>query len=925
MAITLVPFEAFAQTVPKGETAQELHIYQGEEDITNKTGALAATTQGQLTAKDQNGEPLDVTWTSSAIDMITVSNEEASKGAIKALPKGIGNTVELTAAAASGATARCSIKITFDAFKDWRLTMNRPKVGVETRGSFMSLPANYPPITNWFADNVRCIRSSDESVIGKDEVRFAFARVGPAYRAVIYVTPKKAGEATLTLAINNDYASWQTDYVIATAEGIKGLPGFTALEPGDTKTLSATVEPVNESVTYESSDPAVARVTENGEITAVKNGDCKITATAPVSGYTKGVRVRVIQKGLWLIDGSFADRLANDGSGNLNWEKLKYVSNVENNDFSVTDNGKQLAYFSTESGASNGTTSGRWESSNSDVVSAPSYGKLAIGANGTAKLRFLQYDSQQGGYVETEQCSIVVKDADKAADTERRVDYEPQVSERMTLELLDHRISTVPYNEWFFENQINTSLDVKDTAFRFTCSARGGDGGRPENYFETKMQPYIRVCNKDLSNTIATFDNEKLELESVIKGNPTQASFKVKKGTLDYDTEYALVFDPNFQLNEPMRKQTVFYFRTQKFVKATALRLDRETAALNVNESMTLAASFLPENADDTDLTWTSSDGNIARVDNKGQVTAVKAGTAVIKAVNANGVSAQCKVQVAAVPVAKTVVKAAGATYDSIHVTWSEAPEAAGYEVYSASSKTGNYKKSFDGKKTSFTDKKLSTGKTRYYKARAYKVVNGTKYFSEYSNVASATPKLKLVSNVKAKASYNKVKVSYSKAAGASGYVVYRSISKTGAYKRIAVVKGGTVLSYSDKKVKTGRTYSYKVKAYRVVDGKKVYSGASAAVKAKTALGTPKLRLSVKGKTVAAKWTRISGAKKYQLYRSKSKDTGFIKVRQTVRTSYKDSKVTSGTTYYYKARAYRTVDGKRVYGKCSSIVKIKVK
>lgn len=68
---------------------------------------------------------------------------------------------------------------------------------------------------------------------------------------------------------------------------------------------------------------------------------------------------------------------------------------------------------------------------------------------------------------------------------------------------------------------------------------------------------------------------------------------------------------------------------------------------IKVGETSTLTAVILPEDASDKTLTWSSSDENVATVDENGKVTAVKAGNAVITATASNNVSASCELTVA--------------------------------------------------------------------------------------------------------------------------------------------------------------------------------------------------------------------------------------------------------------------------------------
>lgn len=86
------------------------------------------------------------------------------------------------------------------------------------------------------------------------------------------------------------------------------------------------------------------------------------------------------------------------------------------------------------------------------------------------------------------------------------------------------------------------------------------------------------------------------------------------------------------------------------------------------------------------------------------------------------------------------------------------------------------------------------------------------------------------VSDLKVKQSKKNLDVSWDEAHGAVKYQIYRSESLKGTYKKIATVKGKT--SYTDTKVKKGKTYYYKVRA--VWKSKKTYYGEySEAVKKK--------------------------------------------------------------------------------------------
>ena len=80
-------------------------------------------------------------------------------------------------------------------------------------------------------------------------------------------------------------------------------------------------------------------------------------------------------------------------------------------------------------------------------------------------------------------------------------------------------------------------------------------------------------------------------------------------------------------------------------------------------------------------------------------------------------------------------------------------------------------------------------------------------------------PALKTVS----KSGSAAIKVSWNKVNGATGYEVYRYTGSK--WTKIATTKA---TSYTDKKVKKGTTYKYKIRAYTKANKKTVYSAYSA-------------------------------------------------------------------------------------------------
>lgn len=92
-----------------------------------------------------------------------------------------------------------------------------------------------------------------------------------------------------------------------------------------------------------------------------------------------------------------------------------------------------------------------------------------------------------------------------------------------------------------------------------------------------------------------------------------------------------------------------------------------------------------------------------------------------------------------------------------------------------------------------------------------------------------------------AKATKNTVKISWKKVSGADGYVLYgapcNTKGKINKMKKLAVIQNGSQITYTDKKLKSGIYYKYCVKAYKLVNGKKVWLAKSKTIHVTTVGG----------------------------------------------------------------------------------------
>lgn len=78
------------------------------------------------------------------------------------------------------------------------------------------------------------------------------------------------------------------------------------------------------------------------------------------------------------------------------------------------------------------------------------------------------------------------------------------------------------------------------------------------------------------------------------------------------------------------------------------------------------------------------------------------------------------------------------------------------------------------------------------------------------------------------------VTVKYKKVKDVSGYQIYRASSRNGKYSKVASRAQKYKGTYTNTGLKGSKTYYYKIRTYKTVSGKKIYSGFSTAKKIKT-------------------------------------------------------------------------------------------
>lgn len=371
--------------------------------------------------------------------------------------------------------------------------------------------------------------------------------------------------------------------------------------------------------------------------------------------------------------------------------------------------------------------------------------------------------------------------------------------------------------------------------------------------------------------------------------------------------------------------------QTETAVESIAIHPD--TRWLRADEQVTLTAAVLPETTQT--VTWASSDTTICTIDSAGTLTAIQDGTAVITA-RVGEISASCTVHVG---ITAPNVLTASADSNGTLLSWDAVDGCDGYRV-SCRTAAGEWKDIATLSGTTWTD---SFGADAVeYAVRAYKLRNSQTDAPETlwseavcaqapmaqasEQAASTKPDAPVLVSAEAPASGG-VCITWEPVSNADGYYIYRRSGDD--WNKIHITRNASTCTYTDTKTAPSTTYTYMVRAYTRNRGIVLSDYDDTGVTATTstakpapdpaptiAVSEPKLGTVTSGgyNKLTVTWKAVDDAAGYNIYRKTSASADW-KLLKTVSggktTSYADSSVSCGVTYFYTVSAYQTVNGEK--------------
>lgn len=590
-----------------------------------------ATAQLTATALPEDADNRKVEWNSGNPEVATVSEE----GLVTAT--GIGSTtITATAADGSETVATCKVTVTPKLVKS--ITLSDEELTIE-RTYTKQITATALPED---ADNREVEWSSDKTAVATVDENGLVTAVG-------------TGTATITVTAADGSGVTASCIVTVTpklAESVSLDKKELSLERTATAQLTATVSPAttdDQSVTWSSGDVAVARVDENGVVTAVGVGEATITATTDDgTNLTATCTVTVTPKFVKSLSLSETElSLENGSSGQL----TAIVSPQDADDVSVS-----------------------WQTNNASAATVDATGRVTATGVGTAVITATTNDGSNLSAT----CTVTVTPKEVAHISFDKTTLTLYVNEssQITATVLpddadDRRLiwssGDVDIARVSSNGEV-TAVGVGET--EITATANDGSG----------VSAVCRVTVLPIMVTSIILDRESLELFD-------NSSFQLTATVLPYDaTDRSVTWkstngrvasvsaDGIIAVWDVGETDIIATANDGSGISATchltvipvmmeSITLDKEYLEIQDGDRVKLTVTALePYDVSDSSLTWTSSDENVATVYNGSSngcyILAEGVGeTDIIASANdGSGVSATCRVTVTPVKVSEVLL-----------------------------------------------------------------------------------------------------------------------------------------------------------------------------------------------------------------------------------------------------------------------------
>ena len=559
----------------------------------------------EYTISPNNATNKDVTWSSSNPDIVAVDET----GKVTALKEGK-SIITVT---------------TVDGNKKESISVSvvNPKVAVKSISFFKKstdLYVNSSEKINYLLEPKNATNqsitwsSSDSSIVSVDANGIIIGR--------------KPGNAVVTATTND--GSKKASMIVNVLDSVVHVSNITlnkasiSLEIGFSERIIATITPsyaTNKDVTWSSSNSNVASVDADGVILGKKPGNAIVTATTNDGSKKASIEVTVL-------------------------EPIVHVSNIalnkSNLSLDVGESEKIVATITPNNATNKKIT---WSSSNSNVASVDVDGVILGKKKGNAIVTATTNDGSKIASLEVTVLEPIIH-VSKITLNKSSLSLKVGASEKIVATITPSNATNREIT-WSSTNSSIASVDANGTIKGIavgtaTITAKTSDGGKTDKITVTVIP--IAVTGIQLNKTslsLSVGSSEKI-IATITPGNATNKDVtwsSSNSSIASVDTNGTIkgiatgTATITAKTNDGGKTAKVTVTVTPVSVESVTLSKTSETVYLNsTNLTTTLIATINPSNATNKTVTWSSSNSDVATVDNSGVVTFKNLGFASITA-----------------------------------------------------------------------------------------------------------------------------------------------------------------------------------------------------------------------------------------------------------------------------------------------------
>ena len=256
----------------------------------------------------------------------------------------------------------------------------------------------------------------------------------------------------------------------------------------------------------------------------------------------------------------------------------------------------------------------------------------------------------------------------------------------------------------------------------------------------------------------------------------------------------------------------------------------------------------------------------------------------------------------------------------AIKLDWSKNDKASGYiiEQYKGGKWTA-LATTKNNTTLTFTVKGLASATVYSFRIKSFRKAGGKIEYSEYASLKAATSFGGVNSLTVKSYTASAITLAWSKNAGATGYALEQY--KGGKWVQIAKTSSNAVVSYTVSGLAADTTYTFRVRAYKTAAGKTIYSEyARLAAKTRIAKVASFRATGTTTSAVELSWNKNDKATGYiiEIYRG-GKWTAIATTKNNTTLTFTVKGLAKGTTYSFRIKAFRTLNGTTEFSEYSSL------